>query len=101
MLQVLVNVSFEKFQLHEKEAWAMQKLFIKEKKKVLKKWTSVQDIENNGYLDARLKKKEMNKIANVFLQKFSKFQSRETDFKEHSRIRLATIYISTHMHILI
>ena len=47
----------------------MQKLFIKEKKKVLKKWTSVQDIENNGYLDARLKKREMNKIAHVFLQK--------------------------------
>jgi hypothetical protein len=39
----------------EKEAWAMKKLFIK---KVLKKWTSVQDIENNGYSDARLKKKE-------------------------------------------
>ena len=36
----------------------MQKLFIKEKKKVLKKWTSVQDIENNGYLDARLKKRD-------------------------------------------
>ena len=25
----------------------------------------VQDMENNGYLDARLKKKEMNKIALV------------------------------------
>ena len=37
MLQVLVNVSLEKFQLHEKEAWAMQNLFIKERKeKVLK-----------------------------------------------------------------
>ena len=29
----------------------------KNKKKVEKKWTSVRDIENNGYLDARLKKK--------------------------------------------
>jgi len=28
----------------------------KGKKEVLKKWTSVQDIENNGYLDARLEK---------------------------------------------
>ena len=40
----------------------MQKLFIKKEekkeKKVEKKWTSVQDLENNGYLDARLKKKE-------------------------------------------
>ena len=34
----------------------MQKLFIKEKESIEKKWTSVQDIQNNGYLDARLKK---------------------------------------------
>ena len=46
------------------------------------------------------KKRKMNKIAHDFLQKF-KFQKREICFKEHSRIRLATIYISTHMHILI
>ena len=32
----------------------MQKLFIK--KELRKEWTSVRDIENNGYLDARLKK---------------------------------------------
>ena len=71
-----------------------------------KKWTSVRDIENNGYSDARLKKKRenMNKIAHVVLQ--SCFQvSKERDiFKEHSRIRLVTKYIhriSTHMHILI
>ena len=99
MLQVPVNVFLEKFQLQKKRHVAMQKLF---KEKVLKKWTSVWDIENNGYLDACLKKeKEMNKIAHIFLQKFSKFQSREICFKEHSRIRLATIYTSTHMHILI
>ena len=37
----------------------MQKLFIKkEKNELRKKWTSVQDIENNGYLDARLKKEK-------------------------------------------
>ena len=29
MLQVIVNVSLEKFQLQQREAWAMQKLFIK------------------------------------------------------------------------
>ena len=74
----------------------------RKKEKVLKKWTSVRDIENNGYSDARLKKeRQMNKIAHVFLQVFFKFQSREICFKEHSRIRLASIYISTHMHILI
>jgi hypothetical protein len=34
------------------------------KRKVLKKWTSVQDIENNGYSDACHKKeKEKKKIA--------------------------------------
>ena len=79
----------------------MQKLFIK-------KWTSVRDIKNNGYSDARLKKekrkKEMNKIAYVFLQKYLQVSKERYVFKEHSRIRLATIYIhhtSTHMHILI
>jgi hypothetical protein len=58
----------------EREAWAMQKLFVKDKEKELKKWTRVQGIWNNGYSDARLKKgrrekkkKEMNKIAHVFL----------------------------------
>jgi hypothetical protein len=49
----------------------MQELFMKKerkkikkekKKKGWKKWTSVRDIKNNGYLDARLKK-EVNKIA--------------------------------------
>ena len=34
----------------------MQKLFIKKERK--KKWTCVQDIENNGYSDAHLKGKE-------------------------------------------
>ena len=51
----------------------MQKLFIKKRekkgKKDWKKWTSVRDIENNGYSDAYLKKK-MNKIAHVFLQSY-------------------------------
>jgi hypothetical protein len=35
-----------------------RELFIKEKEKYWKKWTSVRDIENNGYLDARLKEKK-------------------------------------------
>jgi hypothetical protein len=43
----------------------------------------------------------MNKITHVFLQKFFKFQTREICFKEHSRIRLATIYLSTYIYILI
>ena len=44
---------------------AMQNLFIKKeekerkiKKRHEKKWTSVRHIENNRYLDARLKKRE-------------------------------------------
>jgi hypothetical protein len=52
-------------------------------------------------LSKKKKREEMNKIAHVFLQKFFMFQTRETYFKGHSRIRLATICISTHMHILI
>ena len=47
----------------------------------------------------RNKKREMNKIAHVFLQSIFKFQTREICFKEHSRIRLATIYIDTHAHL--
>ena len=41
MLQVLVNISLEKFSIVEKEAWAMQKLFIKNEKRR-------KSIEKNG-----------------------------------------------------
>ena len=57
MLQVLVAIS-QSFVV-EKRHGAMQKLFKKrerKEKKVEKKWTSVRDILNNGYSDARLKK---------------------------------------------
>ena len=58
MLQVLVAISL-KF-CHRKEKWGYAKVIHKKKKKksVKKKWTSVRDIENNGYSDARLKKDE-------------------------------------------
>ena len=83
MFQVLIKVSFEKFQLQKKRHGLCKSYSWKKEEKVLKKWTSVRDIENNGYLDARLKKK-MNKIC----------------FKEHSRIRITTIYIfHTHAHL--
>ena len=73
MLQVLVNISIEKF-CCRKETWGYAKEKVRKKKQKNKKsWKnghkSVWDIENNGYLDARLKKREMNKIAHVFLQK--------------------------------
>jgi hypothetical protein len=58
---------------------------------------------NNGYSDARLKK-EMNKIAHVFLQSCFQVLKERYVFKEHSRIMLVTIYIphtSIHMHKLI
>ena len=54
----------------------MQKLFIKKEEERVGKngYKSVWDIENNGYLDARLKRKkerkEKNKIAHVLLQKY-------------------------------
>jgi len=52
MLQVLIAIS-QKFCCRE-EAWVCKSIHKKiKKKKVLKKWTSVQNIENNGYLDAR------------------------------------------------
>jgi hypothetical protein len=90
----------------EKRHGAMQKLFIKKEKKkkrekkVKKKWTSVQDIENNGYTDACLKrKKEMNKIAPVLSSKCFQVSKERYVFKEQSRIKLATIYIHTHAYL--
>jgi hypothetical protein len=54
----------------------MKKRKKRKKRELRKKWTSVRDIENNGYLDARLKKKreEMNKIAPALLQMFLNFK---------------------------
>jgi hypothetical protein len=50
------------------------------------------------------KKREMNKIAHVFLQSCFQVLKERYVFKKHSRIRLATInipYTSIYMHILI
>jgi hypothetical protein len=53
-------------------------------------------------MPARKKEKEeMKKIAYVFLQKSSKFQTKKICFKDPNRIRMPTIYISIHMHILL
>ena len=45
------------------------------------------------------KRKEMNKIAYVFLQNIFWVSKERYVFKEHSRIKLATIYIHTHAHL--
>ena len=48
------------------------------------------------------RKKEMNKIAHVFLQSYFQFLKERYIFKEQGRIRLATIYtpyIHTHAHL--
>ena len=91
-----------KVSIAEKEAWAMQKLFMKEKRKYWKNG-QVSKISKTMGLRCPPKKRgrKMNKIAHVFLQSIFKFQTREICFNKHSRIRIATIYISTHMHILI
>ena len=64
-------ISLPKFYCR-KETWGYAKVIHKKRKEKEKrdekKWTSVRDIENNGYSDARLKKEKMNKIAHVFLQ---------------------------------
>jgi hypothetical protein len=93
-----------KVSIAEKEAWAMQELFIKEKRswekmdkcpRYWKQWVLKCPPEKKE----RKKERKMNKIAHDFLQKCFKFQSRETFFKEHSRIRIATIYIHSHAHL--
>ena len=74
MLQVLVNVFLEKFQLQKNRHVAMQKLF---KERLLEKNGQVSEIlKTMGTQMPAMKKgkEEMNKIAHVFLQKcFSSF----------------------------
>jgi hypothetical protein len=82
-----------KVSIAEKEAWAMQKLFINKKRKSIEKIDKCPRYPKQWVLRCSPKKREMNKIAYVFLQSIFKFQSRETSFKEHSKIRIATIYI--------
>ena len=53
----------------------------KKRKCIRKKWTSVWDIENNGYLDASLRKREMNKIAHVFLQRYFQVSNKRDMFQ--------------------
>ena len=80
----------------------MQKLFIKKrrKRKELEKNGQVSEIlKNNGYLDARLKNREMNKIAHVLLQKCFQVSKERYVFKKQSKIRLATSYINTRAHL--
>jgi hypothetical protein len=50
---------------YRKEAWAMQKLFIKEKEKVLKIDNCLR-YENNGYSDARHKKRKKEKQDELY-----------------------------------
>ena len=85
--KVFVAIS-QKFYCRE-EAWAMQKLFIKkERRKSIEKMDKCPRYLKQWVLRCPPeKKREMNKIAHVFLQKFFKFQTREICFKEHSRIR--------------
>ena len=94
MLQILI-VIYQKL-CCRKETWGYAKFIHKKRKKEKKveKMTSVRDIKNNGYSDARLKKEEeMNKIAHIFLQSCFQVLNERYVFKEHSRNRLATKYI--------
>jgi len=50
MLQVLVNISLES-SVAKKRHGLCKSI---SKKNIEKKWTSIRDIENNGYSDARL-----------------------------------------------
>jgi hypothetical protein len=92
----LSNIFYSK-----KEAWAMQMLFTKEKRK---NWKNRQVSEwlKQWVLwcppKKKKKKRRMNKIAHVFLQMFLISNERYV-FQEQSRIRIATIYISITTHI--
>jgi hypothetical protein len=72
MLQILVDISLKV--LLQKRDKGLYKSLRKREKSEKNEHKSVQDIENNGYLDARLEKKRI-KIAPVLLQKiFSSFK---------------------------
>jgi hypothetical protein len=95
----------------EKKHVAMQRLFIKKEEEKREK-KSIEKIDKcPRYLKLWVlqcppekKKEKMNKIAHVILQNCFQVSKGRYVFKEHSRMRLATInihYTSTHMHILI
>ena len=80
----------------EKKHEAMQKLFIKngQVSKISK------TMGNQMPAQKKEKAEKMNKIAHVFLQSCFQVSRERFVFKEHSRNRLATIYISsTHAHL--
>ena len=80
MLQVLVNVSLEKFQLQKRGMGYARVIHKKqEKNRVLKKNGQVSEISKiMGTQMPAIKKREMNWIAHDFFAKmFSKFQLRE------------------------
>jgi hypothetical protein len=63
MLQVLITISLKCCCRKETRGYAKviqkkEKKKKRKKKELRKKWTSVQDIENNGYSDAHLKRKK-------------------------------------------
>ena len=101
MLQVFVAISW-KF-CCRKEAWDYAKVI--HKKRDEKKMDKCPIYLKQWVLRCPPKKKRnMNKIAHVFLQSCFQVLKDRYVFKEHSRIRLATKYIhhtTTHMHILI
>ena len=91
MLEVLVVIS-QKF-CCKKETGGYAKVIHKKKRK-MRKNRQVSDIfKTMGTLMlAWKKKKKMNKIAHIFLQSCFQVSNERCVFKEHSRIRLATIY---------
>ena len=101
MLQILVAIS-QKFWCSQKKHEAMQKLFMKRRKK-RKREKSVEKMDKclryikQWVLRCPPKKEEMNKIAHVFLQSCFQVSKERYVFKEQSSIRLATINIH-HIH---
>jgi hypothetical protein len=104
MLRDLVAIS-QKFCCREEACGYVKVIHKKEKEKALKKMDKCSRYLKQWILICP-PKKEKNKIAHVFLQSCFQVLKDRYVFKEHGRIRLATIYISTpytpiHMHILI
>ena len=88
-----LSLSLKSF-VAEKKHVAMQKLFMKKMDKCL-------NYQNNGYSDARLRKRERKDEYDspCFLAKLFPISKEIYVFKEQNRIRLATIYIHTHAHL--
>ena len=92
-------ISLSKF-CCRKVTWGYAKVIHKKREKIIEKMDKCLRYLKQWVLRCPPeKKREMNKIAHVLLQKYFQASKEIYVFMEHIRIRLDTIYIHTHAHL--